>query len=249
MRRMGATHEHPEVAALKRQSSRHAARVADAQRDIAAAYRDRVEERAAVKEVLDEFRSSYQRYAITRRLELASLAGLGIAEVVVADTVVQALGLTATATDLVAVGVGGTATGLAWLIGHEWAISHDPQAAAEGRRGWLRVALGAAGVFLAANLGVRIYYGVLAETASNLGGSLIAPLLSGLLLTVVTAALMLIAAFVSAHAETAKESELRARLSRIRAELRSLERAGALRLGLARTGRRLIAEEETPPAA
>ena len=141
-------------------------------------------------------------------MEVASLAVLGAAEVVVAGTVVQALGLTATATDLVAVGVGGAATGLAWLTGHEWAISRDPQAAAEGRRGWLRAALGTAGVFLAANLGVRVYYGALSEQASNLGSGLVAPLLSGLLLTTVTAALMVVAAFVSAHAETAKESEL-----------------------------------------
>src|SRR5271165_3880870 len=179
---MGTIPERPEVAVLRRQSSRHTARKTDAQLGVAAAYRDQVELITAAEEALDEIRHPFQRIQISRRMEVASLAVLGGAEVVVASTVVQALGLTATATDLVAVGVGGTATGLAWLIGHEWAISHDPQAAAEGRRGWLRVALSTAGVFLAANLGVRIYYDVLAETASNLGGSLIAPLLSGLLL-------------------------------------------------------------------
>jgi hypothetical protein len=106
-----------------------------------------------------------------------------------------------------------------------------------------------AGAFLAANLGVRIYYGVLAEQASDLGGGIAAPLLSGLLLTVITAALMVVAAFVSAHAETAKESHLRRKLSRIRAELRSLERVGARRAGAARGGERPTTEEETPPAA
>ena len=119
----------------------------------------------------------------------------------------------------------------------------------EGRRGWLRAALGTAGVFLAANLGVRVYYGVLSEQANNLGGGLVAPLLSGLLLTAVTAALMVVAAFVSAHAETAKESQLRAKLRRMRAELRRLERIGAQHLSPPRSGLHPIAEEETPPAA
>ena len=246
---MGTTPERPEVAVLRRQSSLHTARMADARRDVAAAYRDQVELIAALEETLDEIGHPFQRYRISRRLEVASLIVLGGAEVVVASTVVQALGLTATATDLVAVGVGGAATGLAWLTGHEWAISRDPQAAAEGRRGWLRAALGTAGVFLAANLGVRVYYGVLSEQANNLGSGLVAPLLSGLLLTAVTAALMVVAAFVSAHAETAKESQLRAKLKRLRAELRSLERVGARRRGPARSGPRPITDEETPPAA
>ncbi len=246
---MGTAPERPEVAVLRRQSSRHTARMADAQRGVAAAHRDQVELIAATEEALDQIRSPVQRLQVSRRMEVASLAVLGAAEVVVAGTVVQALGLTATATDLVAVGVGGAATGLAWLTGHEWAISRDPQAAAEGRRGWLRAALGTAGVFLAANLGVRVYYGALSEQASNLGSGLVAPLLSGLLLTAVTAALMVVAAFVSAHAETAKESQLRATLRRLRAQLRSLERAGARRPGPAPSGPRLVAEEETPPAA
>jgi hypothetical protein len=246
---MAANHGNPAVAALRRQSSRHTARMADARRNVAAAYRDQVEQIAALEEALDEIRPSYQRYWISRRLEVASLVILGGAEVVVAGTVVQALGLTAIATDLVALGVGGAATGLAWLVGHEWAISRDLQAAAEGRRGWLHAALGTAAAFLTANLGVRIYYGLLSEEASNLSSGLVAPLLSGLLLTVVTAALMVIAAFVSAHAETAKESQLRAKLSRMRADLRSLEHVGAPRLGLARSSPRSSAEEETPPAA
>jgi hypothetical protein len=246
---MGTIPERPEVAVLRRQSSQHTARKADARLGVAAAYRDQVELVTAAEEALDEIRSPFQRFWISRRMEVASLAVLGGAEVVVASTVVQALGLTATATDLVAVGVGGAATGLAWLTGHEWAISRDPQAAMEGRRGWLRAALGTAGVFLAANLGVRVYYGVLSEQANNLGSGLVAPLLSGLLFTAVTAALMVVAAFVSAHAETAKESQLRAALRRMRAELRSLERVGARRIGLAYSGPRPIAEEEKPPAA
>ncbi len=246
---MGTTPERPEVAVLRRQSSRHTARMADARRGVESAHRDLVELVAELEEALDQIRHPFQRIQISRRMEVASLAVLGGAEVVVASTVVQALGLTASATDLVAVGVGGAATGLAWLTGHEWAISRDPQAAAEGRRGWLRAALGTAVVFLAANLGVRVYYGVLSEQANNLGGGLVAPLLSGLLLTVVTAALMVVAAFVSAHAETAQESRLRAKLRRMRAQLRSLERAGARRLRPAPSGPRPIAEEETPPAA
>ncbi len=66
-----------------------------------------------------------------------------------------------------------------------------------------------ASAFLAANLAVRVYYGLLAEQANQLGNSLAAPLLSGALLTAVTAALMVVAAFVTAHAETGKEAELR----------------------------------------
>jgi hypothetical protein len=40
---------------------------------------------------------------------------------------------------------------------------------------------------------VRIYYGLLAEQAGHLGSGLVAPVLSGVLLTVVTAALMVVA--------------------------------------------------------
>jgi hypothetical protein len=246
---MGATQVRPEVAVLRRQSSRHIARKAEARRDVTAVYRNQVEETAALEETLDEIRPSYQRYRITRRQEVASLVVVGGAEVVVADTVVQALGLTAMATDLVAIGVGGAATGLAWLIGHEWALSRDLQAAAEGRRGWLGVAVGTAAAFLAANLGVRIYYGLLSEEVGNLGRNIVPPVLSGLLLTVVTAALMVVAAFVSAHAETAKESQLRVRLRRMRAELRSLERVGARRIWAARSDPHPVADEKTPPAA
>lgn len=246
---MGANRERPEITVLRRQSSRHTARLAEARRNATAAYRDQIEESAAVEEALDEIRPSYQRYRITRPLEVTSLVVVGGAEVVVADTVVQALGLTATATDLVALGVGGAATGLAWLIGHEWAISRDPQATAEGRRGWLGAAVWTTAAFLAANLGVRIYYGLLSEQANGLGNDPVPPVLSGLLLTVVTAALMVVAAFISAHAETTKESQLRKRLHRIRTELRALERIGARRLVSVRTGPRSVADGETPPAA
>jgi hypothetical protein len=221
--------ERPEVASLGRLSSRHRSRVADARRSLTIRRSELAEDAAALEEALDDLSPPYQRYRISRRAEVTSLLTLGVAEIVVADTVVQALGLTATATDLVAVAVGGAATGLAWLAGHEWAVSHDPQAAAAGQRGWRRLAVATAGSFLAVNLGVRVRYGLLAEQAGHLGSGLVAPLLSGALLTAVTAALMVVAAFVSAHAETAKEAELRVRLSRVRAELRSLEgRVGVL---------------------
>ena len=247
---MGMSDQHPEVASFRRQSSRHSSGVADARRDLAFHYRELAERTASLQEAVDEIRPAYQRYRISRRMEVCSLVALGAAEVVVANTVVQALGLTATATDLVAVGVGGAATGLAWLVGHEWAISRDPQAVAAGRRGWLRFAAATAGAFLAANLGVRIYYGILAEQADHLGNGLVAPLLSGVLLTVVTAALMVVAAFVSAHAETSKEAQLRKQLSRMRAELRSLEnRVGVLRVSRARGGSRSTTDEGSPPAA
>jgi uncharacterized integral membrane protein len=240
--------QHPVAASLRRESSRHSDRVATARRDLALHHRDLTERAASLQETLDEIRPPFQRYRISRRMEMWSLTALGVAEVVVADTVVQALALTPIATELVAVGVGGAATGLAWLVGHEWAISHDPQAAAAGRRGWLRLAGVTAGVFLAANLGVRIYYGILAEQANQLGNGFVAPLLSGVLLTVVTGALMVVAAFVSAHAETGKEAQLRKELSRTRAELRSLEnRIGVLRASPARSGLRSIADKEGPP--
>ena len=104
---------------------------------------------------------------------------LTVAEIVVAQTVVQALGLSAIATDLVAVVVGVTATGLAWLVGHEWIVAHDPQAIAAGRPGWLGLAKVATAAFLVANLAVRVFYGILAEQADHLGNGLVAPLLAG----------------------------------------------------------------------
>jgi hypothetical protein len=241
--------EHPEVTSLRRLSSRHRDREADAQRGLAARYYYDLRCAAALEEALDEIRPPYQRYRISRRLEMTSLAILGAAEVVVADTVVQSLGFTATATDLVAVAVGATATGLAWLVGHEWAIAHDPQAAAAGRRGWLGLASVTAGVFLTTNLGVRTYYGILAEQVNRPGSSLVPPLLSGGLLTVVTAALMVVTAFISAHAETSKEAQLRSRLKRLRAEMRGLaNRVGVLESASAGE-LPAIARDRTPPAA
>jgi hypothetical protein len=215
--------EHPEVVMLGRMSARHRNKEADARRGLAARRRHLLEIAAVLEEAYDEIRPAYQRIRIGRPAEVASLLILGAAETVVAGTVVQSLGLTATATDLVAVAVGGVATGLAWLGGHEWALAHDPQAAAAGRRGWMRLAVGMTAAFLAANLGVRIFYGVLAEQANRLGNGLLTPLLSGVLLTSVTAALMVVAAFVTAHAESVKEAQLRVRLRRVRAELRSLD--------------------------
>jgi len=226
---MAMRDEHPEVVSPRRMSSRHTGRLTDARRSLASWRREQAKVAAALEEALDGIRSPYQRYRISRRAELTSLLAVGIAEVVVADTVVQALGLTATATDLVAVAVGGAATGLAWLVGHEWAVSRDPQAVVAGQRGWLRLAAATVGTFLAANLGVRVYYGLLAEQAGRLGSGLVAPLLSGALFTAVTAALMVVAAFVTAHAETGKEAELRARLRRVRSRLRSVDdRMGVL---------------------
>ena len=119
--------QHPEVASFRRQNSRHSSRVANARRDLAFHYRDLAERTASLQEALDEIRPPYHRYQISRRMEVGSLVALGTAEVVVAGTVVQALELTPTATDLAAVGVGGAATGLVWLVGHEWATSRDPQ--------------------------------------------------------------------------------------------------------------------------
>jgi hypothetical protein len=247
---MATANERPEVASLRRQTSWHNSRVADARRDLAMYYQENVEHKAALEEALDEIRPPWQRYRISRRVEAASLIVLGAAETVVAETVVQSLGFTAIATDLVALGVGMAATGLAWTVGHEWAISRDPQATAAGRRGWHRLAIATAGAFLATNLGVRIYYGVLAEQVARLGGGLIAPLLSGCLLTLVTAALMVVAAFVSAHAETAKEAQLRAELGRVQAIVRSLEnRVGVLRSVPARNAARPLPDEGASPAA
>jgi hypothetical protein len=220
---MPAPNEHPEVVNLKRTATQHDSNIAAARRELAARRAERAEFAVALEEALEKITPPYLRYWIRRWLELTVLLMLTVAEIVVAETVVQALGLSAMATYLVAVVVGAAATGLAWLVGHEWAVAHDPQAVAVGRRGWLGLAAAAAGAFLAANLAVRVYYGLLDEQANNLGNSLVAPLLSGLLLTTVTAALMVVAAFVTAHAETAKEAELRNRLRRIRKELRVLD--------------------------
>jgi hypothetical protein len=251
MRSIPAQREHPHITYLRRQSARHTSRVADARRDLAALHHEKAERAAALEEALDEIRPSYHRLRINRRAEIISLLSLGVGEVVVAESVVQALGLTATATNLVAIGVGGAATGLAWLVGHEWAISRDPQALIAGQRGWLRAAVAMALAFLVANLGVRIYYGLLSEEAAHLGSGLVAPLISGMLLTVVTAVLMLVAAFISAHAETGKEAHLRAQLKQVLRELRTLEnRVGVLRHGQSRGGPQQIeAQQERPPAA
>ena len=247
---MPRTNEHPDVLLFGRLSARHREREADARRGLAARRRYLADSAAALEEAYDEIRPPYLRLRVSRLGEIVSLTTLGIAEVVVAESVVQSLGLTATATDLVAVAVGGTATGLAWLVGHEWALAHDAQAAAAGRRGWLRLAWATASAFLAANLGVRIYYGVLAEQAGHLGNGLVAPLLSGLLLTVVTAALMVVAAFITAHAESGREARLRIRLKRVRAELRSLEnRVGVVEPLAADDDPREIGDHGNSPAA
>jgi hypothetical protein len=248
MRTMATRDENAEVAWLERLASRRKARLAAARSGLALRYQEVTRHVAALEEALDELRSPYHRYRITRWIELVCLAVLCTAEIVVADTVVQALGLTAITTGLVAVVVGGAATGLAWLLGHEWAVSRDPHAAAAGRRGWLRLTVITVGLFLVINLGVRIYYGVLDEQAAGLGDGLIAPVLSGFLLTIVTMALILIAAFITAHSETAEEAQLRARLKRLRTELRSLEdRVGVLQPGTVSADRKAIGEEGDSP--
>lgn len=220
---MSAHDENPEVTSLKGTATRHTTKVALARRVLAARRGELAAVAAALEETIDEITPPYLRYQIRRWLELTVLLLLTIAEIVVAETVVQALGLSVIATYLVAVVVGVATTGLAWLVGHEWAIAHDPQAIATGRRGWLGVAGATAAAFLGANLAVRVFYGLLAEQANHLGSGLLAPVLAGSLLTVVTAALMVVAAFVTAHAETGKEAELRNRLRRVRAELGVLE--------------------------
>jgi hypothetical protein len=220
---MAASNEHPEVAALQRTAARHISRVAAARRGLGARRSELTKLVAALEEALDQITPPHQRYRIRRWLELTILLMLTIAETVVADTVVQALGLSTISTELVAVVVGGAATGIAWLAGHEWAIAQDPQAVTTGRRSWLGAVLVTATVFLLANLAVRIYYGVLDDQANHLGTGLVAPLLAGSLLTAVTAALMVVAAFVTAHAETAKEAELRRRLHQLRLELGTLD--------------------------
>lgn len=226
---MSGLNELPEVAELQRIASRHVGRVAAAQRGLSARRSELARLAAALEEALDHIVPPHQRYRIRRWLEVTVLLVLTVAEVIVAQTVVQALGLSATSTILVAVVVGGAATGLAWLAGHEWALAHDPQTMAVGRRSWLRAATATAGAFLVTNLAVRVYYGLLAEQASHLGTGLVAPLLAGSLLTAVSGALMVVAAFVTAHAETAKEAELRRRLRRVRREFGALDgRAGVV---------------------
>jgi hypothetical protein len=215
--------EHTEIANLKGTTIRHITKEAAARRGLTMRRSQLAQLIGALERALDTVTPAYLRYRIRRWLELTILLLLTIAEIVVAETVVQALGLSATATDLVAVVVGATATGLAWLIGHEWAIGQDAQALAAGRRGWLRITGVAASAFLIANLTMRVYYGYLDEQANHLGSSLLAPLLSGSLLTAVTAALMVVAAFTTGHAETGKEAELRNRLRQVRRELRLLD--------------------------
>lgn len=219
---MAQCDERQSMASLERLSTRHRIRVADARHSLAARRSELAAYAAALEETLDDLRHPYQRYRISRRLEVLYLVGLGTGESFVADSVIQALGLSDAATFLVALAAGGAAIGLSWLLGHEWALSRDPQAVASGRRGWLRVAGVTSAAFLVINLSVRVYYYVCLEKAGHAG--ILAPLLFGSLLTAVTAALMVVAAFVTAHAETAKESELRAQLRRVRSELRSHER-------------------------
>lgn len=220
---MPALNQIPEMPSPKRIAKRHRAKVAAAQRGLSARRSWLMSRAAELEEALDEIVPSYLRYQIRRWLELIALLLLTIAETIVAVTVVQALGLSAIDTDLVALVVGIAATGLAWLIGHEWAVAQDPQAIAEGRNSWLGVAVFAAAAFLIANMAVRVYYGYLAEQVNQLGSSWLAAVLAGVLLTAVTAALMLAAAFVTAHAETGKEAELRSQLRRILRELRVVD--------------------------
>lgn len=220
---MPASDEYPEVARLQRIARRHISWSAAARRGLAVRRSELAKLVAALEETLDEITPPYHRYRLRRWLELTVLLILTVAEVIVAQTVVQALGLSATSTDLVAVVVGGAATGLAWLVGHEWAVAHDPQAIAAGRRSWLGAAVATTGVFLAVNLAVRVYYTLLAEQVDGLGTGLVAPLVSGSLLTVITAALITVSAFITAHAETVKEAELRRRLRKARRELGALD--------------------------
>jgi hypothetical protein len=221
---MPAPNERPEVASLDRVVTRHTAQEAAAQNGLAARRGALAAFVAALERTLDVITPAYLRYRIHRWLELTMLLLLAIAEIVVAQTVVQSLGLSAIATDLVAVVVGATATGLAWLFGHEWVVAHDPQAIAAGRPSWLGLAKAATVAFLVANLAVRIFYGLLAEQADRLGSGLVAPLLAGVMLTMITAALMIVAAFVTAHAETGQQAELRNRLRRARRELGQLDK-------------------------
>lgn len=248
MRKLQSNNANPNIVAVKRQTLRHLGRKKAAQRYLAEDYAAQSDYAAAIEDALDEVTSS-RRLRISRWVEAISLLLLGIAEIAVAQNVVQAVGLTANATRLVAIAVGATATALAWLAGHEWATARDPEEVVAGRRGWLKLAVVACIAFILANLGVRIYYGVLENEVHRYASGLTAPVLSGLLLTTVTAALMIVAAFISAHAETASEADLRARLRRVRRVLRSLERAGVAKIGTSRGGLRSVSNEEAPPAA
>jgi hypothetical protein len=221
---MPAPHESPEVTSLRTATTRHTSRKATAHHGLAARRGTLAKLAAALEEALDEITPPYLRYLIHRWLEMTVLLLLTVAEIVVAQTVVQALGLSAIATDLVAVVVGASATGLAWLVGHEWIVACDPQAIAAGRPSWLGLAKAATAAFLSANLAVRVFYGILAEQADRLGGGLVAPLLAGVLLTIVTAVLMMVAAFVTAHTETAQQAGLRRRLRGVRRELCQLDK-------------------------
>jgi len=98
-------------------------------------------------------------------------------------------------------------------------------------------------------LGVRIYYGVLAEQVGRLSSSLVAPVLSGGLLTAVTAALMVVAAFISAHAENRKEAQLRIRLKRLRAQMRGLAHRAGVMKSASTAVLPTITRESPPPAA
>ena len=241
---MSASNQQPEITKLQRTASRHISQVAAARRGLVIRRSELAKLAAALEEALEALTLPYQRYRIRRWLELAVLMILTVAEVVIAETVVQALGLSATATELVAVVVGGAATGLAWLVGHEWAIAHDPQALAAGRRSLLGAGAALAGAFLMANLTVRVYYGQLSEQANHLGSGLVAPLLAGTLLTAVTAVLMTVAAFVTAHAETATEAELRRRLHKVRRELGTFDhRVGVLEPGTGPTEHLAVVKE------
>ncbi len=197
---MPTPNEHPDAALHQSTTVRQISKRAAARRWLVARRNELLKLVPGLEEALDEFTLPYLRYRIRRWQEVAMLLTLTIAEIEVAETVVQALGLSPMTTELIAVVIGGAATGLAWLIGHESAVAQDPQALAAGRRSWLGVAVAIAGVVLLANLAVRVYYGLLDEEAHNLGSGLVTPLLAGTLLTAVTAALMLVAAFVTAHA-------------------------------------------------
>ena len=243
---MPAFTEPPEVASLNKIAANYVADLAAARRGLAARRSELAQVAATLEETLEKVTPRYLRYRIRRWVELTVLLLLTIAETVVAETVVQALGLSAIDTYLVAVVVGVAATGLAWLVGHEWAVTHDPQAVAAGRRSWLGLAVVTTGAFLGANLAVRVYYGFLAEQADHLGSSLVAPLLSGALLTAVTATLMVVAAFVTAHAETGMEAELRNRLRRVRSGLQLLDnRVGSVDPCSYLDGHLSVLEEQT----
>ena len=100
---MPTPNEHPEVANLKETATRHITKVATARRGLAIRRSELTQLMGALEKAIDAITSPYSRYRIRRWQELTVLLLLTIAEVVVAETVVQALGLSATATDLVAV--------------------------------------------------------------------------------------------------------------------------------------------------